>query len=427
MRKKRTDLNRKLNIVLLVMIAILIVLIAIVYVDTNIINKETGKDSSVYEESKGNDTSNDNKVSDDVADNADRDTAENLKEDSTDKKQTDDKDNTSSSDDETSDVDNIQPEKPIVLAFAGDVNFDEDSKPVARYDREKKGILGGISQDLVDEMNGADIFMLNNEFAYSTRGKEIKEKSYTFRAHPKRVDILKEMGVDIVSLANNHALDFGQEALLDTFTTLEEAGIDYVGAGINMDRAKAPIYYTIGNTTIAYVAASHVIYAMDWYATDSRPGMIGTYDPTLFLASIKEAKENSDFVVAYVHWGKERVHEPVDYQKNLAKKYIDAGADAVIGCHPHVMQGIEFYKGKPIAYSLGNYWFNASKRETGLLKIYINPDGTTDTQLLPAMNDNTYTYMLTKDNERKAYYEFMESISFNVKFDDDGFVTEKVE
>ena len=107
-----------------------------------------------------------------------------------------------------------------------------------------------------------------------------------------------------------------------------------MGAGVNIDRAKAPIYYTINDTTIAYVAASRVIYAMDWYASDTRPGMIGTYDPALFVESIKEAKENSDFVVAYVHWGKENTHELLDYQINMAKIYIDAGADAVIGCHP---------------------------------------------------------------------------------------------
>ena len=142
-------------------------------------------------------------------------------------------------------------------------------------------------------MNQADIFMLNNEFAYSTRGNRIIEKSYTFRAHPNRIDILKEMGVDIVSLANNHALDYGQDALLDTFTTLEEAGIDYVGAGHNMDRAKSPVYYTIGDTKIGYVAASRVVYAMDWYATDDRPGMIGTYDPALFISSIEEAKNST--------------------------------------------------------------------------------------------------------------------------------------
>jgi poly-gamma-glutamate synthesis protein (capsule biosynthesis protein) len=425
MSRKKNTLNRKLNYVLLVMTSILIVLIAITYVDTNIINQK-GEDNTSLNigDSLDDVLSNDNTIpEDDTIDTVDSidftvPSDSSVTDDSSDA-------NEGPLPDDNAESQEPIPTKPIVLAFAGDVNLDEDSKPVARYDREGKGILGGISQDLVDEMNHADIFMLNNEFAYSTRGAEIKEKSYTFRAHPKRVDILKEIGVDIVSLANNHALDFGQEALLDTFTTLDEAEIDYVGAGIDMDRAKAPIYYAIGDTTIAYVAASHVIYAMDWYATDTRPGMIGTYDPTLFVASIKEAKENSDFVVAYVHWGKERVHEPVDYQKNLAKIYIDAGADAVIGCHPHVMQGLEFYKGKTIAYSLGNYWFNASKRESGLLKIYINPDGTTDTQLIPAMNDNTYTYQISEDADRKAYYKFMEDISFNVEFNDKGFVIQK--
>lgn len=406
MGSKRSRTNRRLANVLLVMTAILVVLIIFAYIDTNAQNnKDNNKDDFVLDETPITTKPDNNDIDND-------DSSDSPQEEPT---------PTVTDEPEEEPV----PKGPIVLAFAGDVNLDEDSKPVARYDKENKGILGGIGEELVKEMNDADIFMLNNEFAYSTRGTEIIEKSYTFRAHPKRVEILKEMGVDIVSLANNHALDFGEEALLDTFTTLEEAGIEYVGAGINLDRAKAPVYYTIGDTTIGYVAASHVIYAMDWYATDKRPGMIGTYDPTLFLASIKEAKENSDFVVVYVHWGKERTHDPVSYQKNLAKKYIDAGADVVIGCHPHVMQGIEFYNGKPIAYSLGNYWFNASKRESGLLKLYLNPDGTTDVQLLPAMNDNTYTYMIINEDERKAYYKFMEDISFDVEFDENGFIFEK--
>lgn len=407
-------MNKKLTIILFVMLSILLILLAITYIDNN-----STSDSNLSEGHNISDNTNDldntsnfetPKENESVDDNLDTGDSDLLP-----------------IDDEINEKEE-EPEplaEPIVLAFAGDVNLDENSRPVARYDKENKGILGGISKELVEEMNNADIFMLNNEFAYSTRGTKIKEKSYTFRAHPKRVEILKEMGVDIVSLANNHALDFGIEALLDTFTTLEEAGIDYVGAGRNMDRAKAPIYYTIGDTTIAYVAASRVIYAMDWYATDERPGMIGTYDPALFVTSIKEAKENSDYVVVYVHWGVERAHEPVKYQKDLAKIYIDAGADVVIGCHPHVMQGIEFYKGKPIAYSLGNYWFNSSKRESGLLKIYLNPDGTTDIQLLPAMNENTYTYLITDEKDKEAYFKFMENISFDVEFDKDGFVTEK--
>lgn len=321
----------------------------------------------------------------------------------------------------------VSHDNPIVLAFAGDVNLDESSKPVARYDREQDGIAGVFSSELIDEMNNADIMMLNNEFAYSSRGTKTPDKSYTFRANPKRVEILKEMGVDIVSLANNHALDFGIDALMDTFTTLDDANIDYIGAGENIERAKAIQYYSIGEKKIAYLAASRVIFSVDWYATNTRPGMIGTYDPALLLDLIKEAKENSDFVVVYVHWGKERTNYPLDYQVNMAKQYIDAGADAVIGCHPHVLQGMEFYKDRIIAYSLGNFWFNGSTIETGLLKLYLNPDGSTDIQLLPALQKDTSTSLLTEDQDRKAYFDFMEEISFGVRFDEDGFVTEATE
>lgn len=316
---------------------------------------------------------------------------------------------------------------PIVLGFAGDVNLDEASYPSGKYDAEGKDITKCLSPDLLEEMNSANIMMLNNEFAYSTRGTKTPDKSYTFRANPDRVEILKEMGVDIVSLANNHALDYGPDALLDTFDTLDNAGINYVGAGKNLDRAKAPVYYTIGDKTIAFVAASRIVFAMDWYASEDKLGMIGTYDPALILESIKEAKENSDYVVMFVHWGVERTNYPVDYQKNLAKQYIDAGADAVIGCHPHVMQGMEFYKGKPIAYSLGNYWFNNSTKESGMLKLYLDPDGSVRTQLLPAMNKDIYTYLLTDKDEKKAYYDFIEGLSYGVSIDENGFITEKQE
>lgn len=314
---------------------------------------------------------------------------------------------------------------PIVLAFAGDVNLDEASYPVKKYDSENKNITKCLSEDLLKEMLDADIMMLNNEFAYSTRGTKTANKSYTFRADPSRVEILKEMGVDIVSLANNHALDYGQDALVDTFTTLEDAAIDYVGAGMNMERAKAPVYYTVKGKKIAYVAASRVIFATNWYATDTRPGMVGTYDPALILETIKEAKANSDYVIVYVHWGVERTNYPEKYQRTLATKYIDAGADAVIGCHPHVMQGIEFYKGKPIAYSLSNFWFSRATVESALFKLYIDEEGQLKSQLLPVMAKNNYTYLITDKEEKEKYFDFIKEISFDIEIDKDGFISTK--
>ncbi len=311
---------------------------------------------------------------------------------------------------------------PLVLGFAGDVNLSESSDPVKKYDASGKNLSQCFSDDLLDEMRSADIMMLNNEFAYSTRGTKASNKQYTFRANPKRVDILKEMGVDIVSLANNHSLDYGPDALLDTFSTLDDAKIDYVGAGGDINRAKSPIYKTVGGRKIAYVAASRVVPEVGWYATDNKLGMVGTYDSALILKSIKEAKANSDFVVIFVHWGVERNNYPEAYQRDLAHEYIDEGADIVIGCHPHVMQGFEYYKGKPIAYSLGNYWFNSSKKESGMVKLYLEADGSTRFQLLPVMNKNVKTYLLTEEKEKKAYYDYMRSISSTVTIDEDGFI-----
>lgn len=316
---------------------------------------------------------------------------------------------------------------PLVLAFAGDVNLDEASTPIKKYEAVKEDITKCLSEDLLKEMLDADIMMLNNEFAFSNRGKKTPNKSYTFRAKPERVEILKKMGVDIVSLANNHALDYGHDALLDTFSTLEEANIDYVGAGRNLDRAKAPIYYEVNGRKIAYVAASRVIFAGNWYATEDRAGMVGTYDPAIILESIKEARENSDYVIVFVHWGIERKNYPEKYQRTLAQAYIDAGADAVIGCHPHVMQGFEFYKGKLIAYSLSNFWFSRYSVESALLKLHIDSDGEITPQLLPVMAKDNFTYLIKDKKERDKYLDFIRKISFDVEIDDDGIITPKKE
>ena len=316
------------------------------------------------------------------------------------------------------------PQPSVVLGFAGDVNLDEASDPVKKYTQEAKGILGLFSQILVDEMNQADLMMVNNEFTYSTRGTKANNKSFTFRANPERVNILKEMGVDLVSLANNHSMDYGQEAFIDTLSTLDNAGIAYVGAGEDMSRAKAPVYKTVGDKTIAFVAASRVVFDVSWYATNTSPGMLGTYAPEQVLKSIEEAKANSDFVVMYVHWGVELSIYPEDYERALAQKYIDAGADVVIGCHPHVMQGFEYYNGKLIAYSLGNYLFNDSTRESGMLKLYLDPDGTTRAQILPVMNKDMQTYLLHGEEDKANYFKYLEGLSFETVIDDQGFITE---
>ncbi len=306
------------------------------------------------------------------------------------------------------------------LFFTGDVML----KAALTDMYEANGIGALLSEYLLAQMVGADITMVNEEFPFSTRGTAMEDKTYTFRVDPTYVCILQEMGVDIVSLANNHSLDFGKEALLDSFTTLDEAGIFYAGAGETKERAEECIYFESNGLTIGYLAASRVIPVTSWNILNSQPGLFCTYDSTDLVAAIEEAKENCDYLVVYVHWGIERENYPEEYQRILAKAYIDAGADLVVGSHPHVPQGIEYYKGKPIVYSLGNFIFNMNMVDTYALKVNFSLEEGASLQVIPVSISKGYTSELTgsKAAEMLAY---IQELSFGVVIDEDGYVTEE--
>ncbi len=311
----------------------------------------------------------------------------------------------------------------ISLVFGGDVNFAYTFLP----NYEASGITGAISQELIDLMSDADICMVNNEFCFSTRGSK-QDKQYTFRVDPKYATALNEMGVDIVTLANNHALDFGKEALSDTFTTMDDVGIKYCGAGETKDRAKELQVFEQNGKTIGFLAASRVIPEGSWNIDSSQPGMFCTYDDSQLNAEIKKAKEVCDYVVVYVHWGVEREAMPEDYQRNMGKHYIDAGADLVIGSHSHCLQGIEFYNGKPIFYSLGNYIFNKDIGKTMAVEVVIEEDENggdmvSTLRIHPAAASGGKTYLLT-GQEALDVIRYEESISFGVAIDDEGYVKE---
>ncbi len=316
----------------------------------------------------------------------------------------------------------------FVLTFAGDINFDENWSTMKYYNTVEEGIYDCISPELIQIMQEADIMCINNEFTYSTGGSPLENKAYKFRAHPSRVDILKELGVDIVSLANNHAYDYGEQSLIDTMATLKQAGIHYAGAGHNLEEAMAPVYFEIQGRTIAYVAASRAEkYKMTPQATEDEPGILRCYDTELFIQTIKKAKENSDYVIAYVHWGTEYSHELEEVQLTTGKEYLDAGADIVIGAHPHCLQGIEYYDGKPIIYSLGNFWFNNKTIDTMLLNIRFYGDDTeefVELEIVPAIQANTKTVIIDEKLERERIFSFLESISINVEIDEEGIVSE---
>lgn len=260
-------------------------------------------------------------------------------------------------------------------------------------------------------------------------GSAMSGKEFTFRANPTRVENLKLLGVDIVGLANNHVYDYGKTALLDTFETLENAGIPYVGAGRNLEEAKKPVYMEVEGKTVAFVAASRAEkYKLTPQATQTEPGILRCYDTQLFKEEIAEADAKADIVIALPHWGTEYSTTLESVQVSTAKEYIDAGADVIIGAHTHCLQGFEFYNNTPIVYSLGNYWFNDKTLDTMLITVHCygnDNEEHLEVIITPALQKNFKTAYVSDAAEQRKLYDRLEAISINAVIDDSGKVTEK--
>ena len=315
------------------------------------------------------------------------------------------------------------------MCFAGDILLAEGEITTNNLDASENGLQGCISKEYLDIMNKADYTCVNNEFTYSTRGQALNGKAWTFRANPDRVKYLKEMGVDLALLANNHVYDYGKDAMLDTLDTLTEAGVSHFGAGANLEEAMKPVYVELDGKTVAFVAASRAEkYKMTPQATDEEPGILRCYDPALFIEVIKEARANADFVVACVHWGTERSTVLEQAQLDTARQYIDAGADMIVGSHSHCLQGMEYYNGKPIIYSLGNFWFDEYYEDTMLVNIRIHGDingSNVEVSVVPGMQDDGRTVIFTDESEKERVYKYLEDISVNIEIDENGVVHSK--
>ena len=319
-------------------------------------------------------------------------------------------------------------QEPINLIFAGDINLTDH---VLNAYRHSRGIAGVVSPKFLSDIQRSDYFVANEEFPFSDGGTQAPDKQFTFRVAPENIKLFKDLGLDLVTLANNHALDYGDSALMDTIETLEKAGIRHIGAGKNLEEARKAVTVSIKGKTFAFIGATRVIPDASWAAGPQSSGMFSAYDEGVLLAEdIREAKKNADYVIVYLHWGEERKEMPNDVQKLLAHTAVDAGADLVVGAHPHVLQGIEYYKGVPVVYSLGNFIFGSSIPKTALLSVTIEQRDEADTnskgkmilKLLPGTSSGGYTEDLVETEDRKAFYEYMASISSGITISNDGTV-----
>ncbi len=317
----------------------------------------------------------------------------------------------------------------ITVCFTGDVSLADDAVTTKQWLDSGMDLSKCISPELLKEMNEADLLCINSEFAFTDRGTRV-EKAYNFRAKPERISVLLEMGIDVAMLANNHVFDYGDVGLRDTLKTFENAGVAYVGAGRNLEEAMRPYYIEIDGITIAFVAATRAEknQIVTRQATETESGVLRCYDTELFLEVIKEADANADVVLACVHWGTEYSTVLEKVQLSTGKEYLDAGADAVIGSHSHILQGMEIYKGKPIVYSLGNFWFNNKTLDSMLLKLHItgereNPQ--IQVEMVPALQSKNRTAYVSDPEKQDKLYRYMEKISVNIAIDENGMVREK--
>lgn len=312
----------------------------------------------------------------------------------------------------------------VTLLFAGDILMDDHYAVMSTYHNRGNDINQAFDQGLLEQMRNADIFMINNEFTFTSRGTPTVNKKFTFRANPGNVSMYEEMGADIVSVANNHIYDYGEISLLDTLDTLEQAEIPYVGAGRNLQEAMTPVYYIANGMKIAFVSATQIERngtPDTKEATQDSAGVLRCMNPDNLLLTIEEAKKNSDYVILYIHWGTES-QEAIDWlQEQQAPIYAQAGVDLIIGDHPHCLQKMDSVEGVPVIYSLGNFWFNSRTQNSCVVKVALRAGEIESFQFIPCRQSDCRTALLT-GQEKTEVLDYMRTISPNVTIDEEGYV-----
>lgn len=319
---------------------------------------------------------------------------------------------------EPSDDAALPPGERITLAFVGDILLGSRVGDLM----DKNGVDYPFAGS-ADYLKEADITAANLESPVTSRGTPAENKTYVYRAKPEHVAGLKNAGIDVLTLANNHTLDQGWEGLSDTMDHLDEAGLQHIGSGADDTAAFTPAIVERNGFRVAYIGVSNVVPDVSWKADKRHPGVAETYDTRRAVAAVQDAKKLADLVVVMVHWGNENQQQPKKEQFNVGHTLIDAGADLVIGSHPHVLQGFEYYKGKWIAYSLGNFVFtmnsNALARQTGVLTATCGKDGACAMKFKPMLsNDSQPAPMEPADGAQLL--SALSALSFGAEVDGDG-------
>lgn len=259
---------------------------------------------------------------------------------------------------------------PVSLVFAGDIVLDDTAGELMAQGGDPFADFAGV-------FKGADIRLGNLECVVATLGSA-GNKNYTFRAHPRALPVLKRH-FDAMALANNHSGDFGREAFAEMLGLLKEAQLGQFGGGHNLAEAHTPLIIERKGLRIALLGYSEFM-PRSFEADFNAPGVAWSEDEQV-VADIQKARSfyHADLVIPVMHWGWENELTSNPRQRQLAHRMVEAGADVVIGGHPHVTQEIEHFQGKPIIYSVGNFVMketdNARQRQGWVLRLQLDKQG----------------------------------------------------
>jgi hypothetical protein len=252
--------------------------------------------------------------------------------------------------------------QPVTFAFAGDTHF--DGQHGAQLQADPNGVLAPVTPVL----SSADLAMVNLETAITERGEPVPGKNFHFRSPPLAFTALKAAGIDVVNMANNHALDYGPVGMQDTFDAIQSSGFPVTGIGHNAAEAFQPYRSVIKGQRIAIVSAVDWLepgLIPAWTATDTQPGLAFSIDPARLIAAVAAVRPEVDTLVAFLHWGDEHTQCASRRQKELAQMLLDAGADIVVGSHAHRVFGAGRVGTSLVAYGLGNFVYGREDGESG--------------------------------------------------------------
>ena len=255
----------------------------------------------------------------------------------------------------------------VTIAFAGDVHFQSPIRDQLLADPD------GLLADVAPELGAADLTIVNLETAITDRGTPAG-KAYTFRDPPEGLAALKAAGVDVVTAANNHGLDYGLVGLEDTLAAAVDSGLPIIGIGMDDREAYAPFVSEINGQRIGILAGSHVIdqaLEAEWTAGPGKPGMANAMIERMDQA-VRDLRDDVDTLIVYPHWGIETQRCPSDFQRRMVERMYAAGADVVVGSHTHTLLGAGFHKDMFVGYGLGNFVFyndGGPSGESGILTV----------------------------------------------------------